>query len=339
MKKWITRIAIALPSVVVLATITGAIYETISRTNATKEFPAPGKRVDIGNGRYIHLDCRGQGSPVVVFESGLDSLGSLSWAAVHDSIAQTTRACAYSRAGMMWSDANDRPFSSAHVAEDLHHALNAAAEPGPYVMVGHSLGGPYLLTYTDLYGEEVAGLVLVDASHPDQVARMRAVLGKDIGQPTGLLNFAASIAWTGLVRVILRNEPTAPPNAPPAIQPPSAAWFPASLNSLSQEMSGLEATMAIPKQARKLGDRPLVVLTRSENTSANDLQQMELTPEQGDRMDAVWRTLHDEEATWSTRSRHEVVPQSAHYIQFDQPQAVIAAVREVVEQVREKAAQ
>lgn len=339
MKKWLTRVAIALLSVMVLATLTGTIYESVSRTNATKEFPAPGKLVDIGNGRHIQLDCRGQGAPVVVFESGLDSLGSLSWAAVHDAIAQTTRACAYSRAGMMWSDASDRPLRSAHVAEDLHRALSAAGEPGPFVMVGHSLGGPYLLTYTGLYGEEVAGMVLVDASHPDQVARVRAVIGKDIEQPTGLLNFAASIAWTGLVRAVTRNEPTAPPSAPPAIQAPSAAWFPTSLSAMAREMAGLEATMAIPEAARNLGDRPLVVLTHSEKSSAKDLQQMELTPEQGDRMDAVWRTLHDEEATWSTRSRHEVVPRSAHYIQFDQPQAVIAAVREVIEQVRQEAAQ
>ena len=339
MKKWITRVAIALLSVMVLATLSGTIYESVSRTDAAGEFPAPGKRVDIGNGRHIHLDCRGQGSPVVVFESGLDSLGSLSWAAVHDAIAQTTRACAYSRAGMMWSDPSDRPFSSAHVAEDLHRALSAAGEPGPYVMVGHSLGGPYLLTYSGLYGEEVAGIVLVDASHPDQVARMRAVIGKDIEQPTGLLSFAAAIAWTGLVRAITRNEPTAPASAPAAIQAPSAAWFPTSLSALDREMAGLEATMAIPKETRNLGDRPLVVLTHSEKTSAKDLQQMELTPEQGDHLDAVWRTLHNEEATWSTHSRHEVVPGSTHYIQFDQPQAVIAAVREVVQQIRQQAAQ
>ena len=290
--------------------------------------------MDVGNGRHIHLDCRGKGAPVVVFESGLDSLGSLSWAAVHDAIAQTTRACAYSRAGVMWSEASNRPFSSAHVAEDLHQALSAAGESGPFVMVGHSLGGPYLLTYTGLYGEEVAGIVLVDASHPDQVARMRAAIGKDIEQPTGLLNFAASIAWTGLVRALLRNDPTAPPAAPTAIQAPSTAWFPTSLNALAQEMSGLEATLAIPEDVRQLGARPLVVLSRGEKTSENDLQQMELTPEQGEGMDAVWRTLHDEEATWSTRSRHEIVPLSSHYIQFDQPLAVIAAVRDVVDQVR-----
>ena len=337
MKKWITRVAITLLSVMALTTLNGTIYETISRRNAATEFPAPGQLVDLGNGRHIQLDCRGQGSPVVVFESGLDSLGSLSWAAVHDAVAQTTRACAYSRAGMMWSDASDRPFSSAYVAEDLHHALSAAGEPGPFVMVGHSLGGPYLMTYTGLYGEEVAGIVLVDASHPDQVARIRAVIGKDIEQPTGLLNFAASIAWTGLVRAVTRNEPTAPASAPAAIQTPSAAWFLTSLSALARETAGIDATMAIPEAARNFGDRPLVVLTHGEKTSPSNLQQMGLTEEQGDHMDTVWRTLHNEQVTWSTRSRHEVVPRSAHYIQFDKPQAVITAVREVVEQVRQEA--
>ena len=97
--------------------------------------------------------------------------------------------------------------------------------------------------------------------------------------------------------------------------------------------------MAIAGKTRNLGDRPLVVLTHSEKPSAGDLKQMDLTPEQSDRLDTVLRTLHREEATWSTRCRHEVVPRSAHDIQFDQPQTVIAAVRVVVEQVRQEAEQ
>src|SRR5215471_8350339 len=108
MLKWIARVAVGLVGLLLLAVAGGAVYEQIARANAAKEFPPQGRLVDIG-GRRIQLDCRGSGSPVVVFESGLDMLGSLSWAAVHDDIAKTTRACAYSRAGLMWSDSSDRP--------------------------------------------------------------------------------------------------------------------------------------------------------------------------------------------------------------------------------------
>lgn len=312
----------------------GATYEIIARAHAAKDFPAPGRLVDIGGGRHIQLDCRGAGTPVVVFESGLDFLGSLSWAAVHDAIAQTTRACAYSRAGIMWSDPSDRGFSGANVAEDLHRALAAAGERAPYIMVGHSLGGPYLLTYTGLYGGEVAGVVFIDASHPDQIARMRAAVGKDIAQSTLMARVAASVAWTGLVRAVLRSEPSAPPNAPETINGPSAAWRPTSLRAVAREMEGLNATLSSAAATRQLGDRPLVVLTRGEMTPPQALKQMELTTEQGGRLDVVWGALQDDEATWSTRSRHETVPHASHYIQFDQPQAVIAAVHAVIEQVR-----
>ena len=335
MKTWITRIAIGLLSLVVLVIIAGTAYEAVARAQAVTEFPAPGRLVAIGGGRHIQLDCRGAGVPVVVFESGLDSLGSLSWAAVHDAIAQTTRACAYSRAGIMWSDPSDRPFSAANVAEDLHHALTASGEQGPYIMVGHSLGGPYLLTYTGRYGGEVAGLVFVDASHPDQIARMRAAVGKDLAQPTTLVRVAASLVWTGLVRVALWNAPPTPPNASAAINGSSAAWFATSLRSMAQELEGLAATLTIAVEARQLGDRPLVVLTRGEKSPPDDLEEMQLTNEQGDCLDVLWGALQADEATWSTRSRHETVPHASHYIQFDQPQAVIAAVHDVIDQVRQ----
>ena len=66
--------------------------------------------MDIG-GRKIQMDCRGIGSPTVVLQSGLDALGSLSWAAVHDEIVKTSRVCAYSRSRILWSDANPNSTS------------------------------------------------------------------------------------------------------------------------------------------------------------------------------------------------------------------------------------
>jgi len=76
----------------------------------------------------------------------------------------------------MWSDSTDSPQSGDAIAEDLHAALTAAGEAPPYVLVGHSLGWPYAMTYTKKYEDQVAGLVFVDPSHPDQVQRMNAVL-------------------------------------------------------------------------------------------------------------------------------------------------------------------
>src|SRR5215510_334494 len=96
------RMALGLAALLVAALAVGSGYEFTLRRRALREFPPPGRMVDIG-GRKLQLDCRGTGSPIVVLESGLDMRGSLAWALVHDPIAATTRTCAYSRAGLMWS--------------------------------------------------------------------------------------------------------------------------------------------------------------------------------------------------------------------------------------------
>src|SRR5215213_7765967 len=109
MTRWVKRAAIGLACLTAIAVGSGAGFEAAMRGRTARGYPAPGRLVDI-RGRRLQLDCRGRGSPTVVLEAGLDHLGSLSWAAVHDSIARTTRVCAYSRAGIMWSDPSPEAF-------------------------------------------------------------------------------------------------------------------------------------------------------------------------------------------------------------------------------------
>jgi pimeloyl-ACP methyl ester carboxylesterase len=332
MIKWLRRISVGIVALVVLAVGGGATYEALARADAARRFPPPGRLVDIG-GRRIQLDCRGAGSPVVVFESGLDSLGSLSWAAVHDGVAGFTRACAYSRAGLMWSDPAGRPFASLAAADDLHRALAAAGEKGPYVLVAHSLGGPYAMVFTGRYGADVAGLVFVDASHPDQVGRLNAALSKPLDQGEGQLRLGDALAWSGLVRLITAQNPVGPPSAPAGIVAPARDYLPSSLHAMRAESDAIAAALATAGRTRSLGDRPLVVLTHSV-TPAATLRAAKLSPADAARLDAVWLELQNDEASWSTKSRHTVVPGATHYIQFDQPQVVVGAVREVVGEVR-----
>src|SRR5207249_2261057 len=162
--------------------------------------------------------------------SGLDDLGSLSWAAVHDLIARTTRVCAYSRAGIMWSDPAPAPFDAGQVARDLHAALTAAGETAPWVMVGHSLGGPYVMLFTGLYGAEVAGLVLVEGSHPEQLARFREATGKSMKPATGVMVIGSALAWTGIVR--LASGGAAPSTWPAAADVVPRAYLPRSVDAM-----------------------------------------------------------------------------------------------------------
>lgn len=330
MKQWIRHISLSLLGFIVLATIVGSLYEAIGRRNAAREFPPPGKMVDIG-GRRIQLDCRGTGSPVVVFESGLDINGSLGWSKVQDSIAETTRACSYSRAGIMWSDPRDGMQNGKTIAEDLHTVLAMAGERPPYVLVGHSLGGPYIMTFTKYFGMDVAGMVFVDASHPEQVQRFKALTKK---RPSLMLyKTGALLAWAGVVRgakPLLGGLPHQPPQAVQAM----AAYASTSLGAMLKEVDAFDQTLAEAGTIRQLGDRPLFVLTAMAPLSAKALGAMKLTPEQGRQHKEIWKKMQDDEASWSTSSQHQLITDAEHYIQFDRPDLVTAAVLSVVNSVR-----
>lgn len=329
------RILLGVLALAALLVAGGAMYERVSRYRASLNYPPPGKLVDIG-GRKIHLDCRGQGSPTVVFEAGLDTSGSLSWAKVHNPVAGFTRACAYDRAGIMWSDAKTTPQHADAVADDLHAALAAAGEKGPFVLVAHSLGGPYSMAYTRKFGDQVAGLVFVDASHPDQVARL-AEIAKAAPEPDAkALQSLASLSWTGIVRLLSPGEEQ--PNVPAQVSKPDNAYFSTSLGGMASEMAGTDQTFKEGGALRTLGDRPLVVLTAMAPPSDERLKSEHVSQPDEARQRAVWKSLQEDEASWSTRSRHELLPDASHYIQYDRPDAVIAAVRSVLDTVRADAA-
>ena len=332
MKKWLRRIGVGVLIVVLLAVVSGATYEWLGRRAAVRDFPAPGTLVDVG-GRRIQLDCRGTGEPTVVLISGLDIGGSTAWSAVHDSLARTTRTCAYSRAGIMWSDASPGATTAKGVAEDLHAALEKGDVSPPFVLVGHSLGGPYLMTYAKYFGEQVAGAVMVDASHPDQIERLGRIVPKVQDANVTSMRIASTFSWTGVVRLATRATPPMPHQDTTVVRE-IAAYSPPSLAGALGEMDALGATLAEAGTFRQLGDRPLVVLTALRPMTDAELKTLEITPEAGREFKAEWKAMHDDEATWSTRSEHRVIEDASHYIQYDRPDVVIDAVRRVVERVR-----
>ena len=328
------KILLGLVALLVLVVVVGSAWEQLERRAAARRFPPQGTLVDIG-GRKIQLDCRGSGSPTVVLIHGLDTGGALSWSAVHDSIARTTRTCAYSRAGIMWSDPTPA-FSPTGMAEDLHAALQAAGEKAPFVLVGHSLGGPIELIYTRHYGDQVAGLVMVDASHPEQFQRFKAIGISTENAAVKAIKIAASLSWTGVIRALAgKSKPM--PNQPVEAAQAQHDWTPRSISGAMKEMNGLDSILAEASTARELGDRPLVVLTAMKPLSEGERKSLGVTEEQAVKQKQLWLEMHQEETRWSTAGRQVVVPDASHYIQFDRPDIVIAAVADVVAAVRARA--
>jgi pimeloyl-ACP methyl ester carboxylesterase len=155
-------------ALLVLALI-GAIYQAFATEIYRRIYPPPGELVDVG-GHSLHINCVGEGSPTVILESGSGAT-SVDWANIQPEVADTTRVCAYDRAGSGWSEPGPGPGDPQQIAAELHTLLGNAGIDGPYILVGHSFGGLYVLMYADLYPNEVEGMVLVDSSHPEQSRR------------------------------------------------------------------------------------------------------------------------------------------------------------------------
>ena len=318
-----------------LATLALSACETLFEAEAVREHPAPGKLVDVGGGRRIQIDCRGDGSPTIVFQSGGDLLGALAWTPVMDATAEKSRACAYSRAGILWSDPARGAFAPQEVARDLHAALEAAGETGPYLLVAHSRGGLYSMIFAGLYSHEIAGLVLADSSHPDQEARFREA-GLSVGDyVTPAQAFALAFRWTGLMRLL-------PYPADPSVAPEVEAFYPKSAEADAREARARSATMAEAGKYRDWRNWPVVVLARElpEQTQARkraDAHDEYLLSADGlvagsdtQASEVVWRRLQADMATWSSRGRLQIVPDSNHAFFFYRPDAVVAAITEVL---------
>jgi pimeloyl-ACP methyl ester carboxylesterase len=133
-------------------------------TPALAASPAPpGKLVDLG-GHRLHVYCTGRGEPTVVVENGLGDF-SFDWTLVQSRLSPFTGICTYDRGGYAWSDPGPKPRSFAQLNLELQDALTKLGERGPFVLVGHSFGGPVVRNFARIYPASVAGMVFVDAAH------------------------------------------------------------------------------------------------------------------------------------------------------------------------------
>ena len=226
-------------------------------------YPAPGTVRDVGD-HDLHLDCHGEGQPTVVLFSGLGEF-SASWARIVDGVAPTSRVCAYDRAGQGWSDDVASPQDGVAAAEDLHALLVAAGERGPFVLAGHSIGGPYAMAYADRYPDDVAGMVLLDStsprqfsaipSYPLQYALMRRAYG-----------VLPTLARVGLGSLLAGSHLPAEDAAPVD----AMAATPRAARNARDELTVLPDVFRQARALATLGDRPLVVLTSDENADDTD---------------------------------------------------------------------
>src|SRR5918995_1161770 len=253
-------------TLLVLAVV-GAIYQAIATERAERAYPPPGEMVDVG-GYSLHINCVGQGSPTVVLDGGSGEM-SADWVRVQREVSDTTRVCAYDRAGMGWSEMGPDPRDAKRITSELHTLLSKAGIEAPYVLVGHSFGGMYMQTYAARYPDEVAGVALVDSStDPDQFSQRSEAREstepqkQSIAVVPQLAQFGVSLlARLGVVRLLSKLDP-APPELPPQQREQIDALAPS-----TRQVRTSAGEFFAPTQTRSLGgqgspgNKPLAVVT------------------------------------------------------------------------------
>ena len=275
------------------------------------------KRVDIGGGRMMYIECQGSGSPTVLLISGNLS-ASDAWHApdqkgptVYEDIQKMTRVCAYDRPGaphqdqtLSRSDPVPQPTSSQGGADDLVALLKAANVPGPYVLVAHSFGGTIARVFAGEHPDEVKGIVFVDVLTPEERAHMTPE------------------EWKIVKRLSVRSAA-------------DLAAYP------DQERQDLDKTLDQTAAAPALRPMPVVVLTATDKFAdaiPKQVQAGELPPDTppdvGAILDQAWPAAQNDLAALVPGAVHITDTHSGHFIMMDNAPVVIQAIRMVVDAVR-----
>lgn len=313
LRRWIARVALGALGLGAIILAGGAGYERIAGAADAAAHPPPGRLVDIG-GYRLHLDCRGQGAPTIVMDSGLGG-SSLDWRLVQPDLARGTRVCTYDRAGMGWSEAGPAPRSPSRLAEELHTLLVNGGIAGPYVLVGHSLAGKNIRMFAAAHPTEVAGMVLVDArGETVEAASDMPAFAAALDAQASLYGLARTFGVARLFGAALVGMPLLPPAL--ATRMALAATNPSAIAETTEEgRSRTDDDDALA--ALTLGAMPLVVVAAGENMS-----------------DARWAAAQAAMSKLSTNGRLIVAEGSGHAVHMQQPAAVINAIERVLAAVR-----
>jgi pimeloyl-ACP methyl ester carboxylesterase len=235
-----------------------------------RRYPAPGMLVSV-NGHPMHLLVRGPdvSGPAVVLEAGMGSF-SPNWYWVQEELAPAVQSVSYDRAGLGWSRRSRRPRDAQTIALELRDALREAAIEPPYVLAGHSFGGLPVRAFADLYPELTAGLVLVDASHPDQWVRWPTPHADKILEVSQRI--FGWLGWLGVLRALhLSRGISAGLPARQMAELRAGAALPGFAATEAAQMRSWSVSREQLNAAQPLGDLPLAVLAVTEQPVGGEL--------------------------------------------------------------------
>ena len=335
--KWSKNIGLSLLCLVATLLIGGASYQFIGTKLDESKYPPLGQMVDVG-GYKLHRNSMGSGGPTVVLESGLGCISS-DWGLVQSEIAKFTTVISYDRAGMGWSEESPCPRTSQQIVEDLHTLLHNAKIPGPYILVGHSFGGPNVQLYAITYPDEVAGLVLVDSSHEEQEKRLPEGPWKNqlaLMRKPNLMRFASLFGVIRFLSAFYKSQRTSIPESAKLMLDISLAMSSTTkqFHTLAKEVQSFSTSMKQLADANQtiLIDKPCYVITAG--LIVEELAtKFELSEDFIKQLHSTWNELQNELASRFKNSKHFIAKKSDHMIPYNQPEIIIEAVHELIQEL------
>jgi pimeloyl-ACP methyl ester carboxylesterase len=284
--------------------------------------------IDVG-GYRLHVSCTGRGSPTVIAEAGAGDFSTV-WRHVQRAVATRTRFCSYDRAGSGWSDYSGQIPTPERVSADLRLALTTAGIDGPYVLVGHSLGGIYARDFYSRHPTNVVGMVLVDSSHENQNLRAPAATmrqqSRAMGAMGAMLRLCTAASVVGVVRAtrfwwLVTSDMSEDARTAYSVTRSRTRFC----SAMREAILAFGSATGQSRPPQSLGSLPLAVLAHG-RTTARSSEEAE--------WEGVFRTLQTELASLSSDSTFRIVADAGHNIQVDDPAVVSGAIVEMVEKVR-----
>jgi pimeloyl-ACP methyl ester carboxylesterase len=330
--------------VVLLGLIAAAIiFQALGSYYDARQFPAPGRLIDIGPCR-LHLNEQGVGSPVVVLESGI-AASSLSWALVQPKVAEFTCICSYDRAGLSWSDDCPAPRTVHQIVSELTNLLSQAGLSGPYILVGHSFGGAVIRAFANLQHANVAGLIFVDPVSLEYWANCGPSKERRLRLAARLSRRGALLARIGVVRVALTALAAGGRRFPKLIARLSAGQGTEVILRLVGEIQKLPKELWPTLRAHWSRPKCFRAMAAYLETLPDNARTAVLMPIPPEIPFIVLSASNANEAelqerdSWVQQSRcagHLRIEQSGHWLQLERPDVVITAIQELVDSARNK---
>jgi pimeloyl-ACP methyl ester carboxylesterase len=319
-------LALGFAAILLVLLVAGAITESVLESRERSAYPPPGRLIDVG-GHRLHIHCEGPTgpSPTVILDAGGTAF-STTWALIQPEAAKTARVCSYDRGGMGWSESGPLPRNGQTAAQELHALLLHSGEVGPFLLVGHSYGGIVIRKFFEMYPDDVAGMVFVDPSFPEQRSILSPGELERIDahiQRLHRLSFMGRVGFSRLYPVFL--EQVLPPTGYELYD--TVRSWPRHIRASAHELERMDESLGDPAfESQDFGDRPMIVLSENAGPDRDRLR--------------FKREEHRRLANRSTRGIHIVVDGASHISFVTDPghaEVVVTAINEVLTVSRQPA--